>query len=143
MSNDNESKSALQIWIDALRSGNYEQGQERLVDVYFLDEESALTTCCCLGVACDLFDKEWLVGMAAIGYTSTTLVSERVASLLKNDGVVLHDFTSDTPPDCVSETLADANDQGFTFAQIADALENDPTQEGLSNWFGAHVPGRD
>lgn len=40
---------ARKVWVDALRSGEYKQGYNRL--------ETAQGTYCCLGVACDLYIK--------------------------------------------------------------------------------------
>ena len=46
-----EYEKRLAAWLDALRSGNYKQGKNRLRrDKYF----------CCLGVACDVYDSsQW------------------------------------------------------------------------------------
>ena len=47
--NDALNIPAIKVWIAALRSGNYKQGQQ-----YLKTEDDY----CCLGVACDLFSEE-------------------------------------------------------------------------------------
>ena len=48
-----------QKWIDALRSGNYEQGSEKLRNV---------SGYCCLGVLCDLYAQEYNTEWEFMGY---------------------------------------------------------------------------
>jgi hypothetical protein len=135
--------SNLQTWIDALRSGDYNQTSEHLmVDWVFDEDDNPIdrTAYCCLGVACSLFDPAWLLDMCENGDTATTDVSPVVAKKLKEDGVIL-DANSESPtPYSISYILGMKNDQGYSFAQIADALENDPTFDGLQQWFNDHAP---
>ena len=83
-------------WVAALRSGKYEQGRGalRTGDTY-----------CCLGVACDLIDP-----IAWDGRTWRDCAFDNIGLL---------PFIARGS----AETLADLNDSGDTFAQIADFIE--------------------
>jgi hypothetical protein len=138
--------SNLQKWIDALRSGDYEQGTEHLLNNWSTDEEGELVekdTYCCLGVACALFDPEWLMDRLAEDNTATTDVSVEVAMKLAEEGVNLESEFGEFDDENISFLLGTKNDHGYTFAQIADALENDPSLYGLTNWFDNHPPERE
>ena len=121
MLNENAKK-----WVEALRSGKYEQGSgalKRRVD----DGEYEF---CCLGVACELFGSG---------------IRQRV----RDDGCVVYGEDWETgwffslPPEVMralglsghmggfptslgTETLAGLNDTGKTFAEIADIIESEP-----------------
>ena len=43
-------KKRIQKWVDALKSGEYKQGQSRLRNIE--------NKYCCLGVACDIYEKQ-------------------------------------------------------------------------------------
>lgn len=45
-------------WTDALRSGKYEQGYNRLKNIILVSEGKDLVTHCCLGVLCELAVEE-------------------------------------------------------------------------------------
>jgi hypothetical protein len=51
-------KGALRKWVAALRSGGYEQGRRRLHNLDRSDSNNEKHTYCCLGVACEVFNKE-------------------------------------------------------------------------------------
>jgi hypothetical protein len=96
-------------WLEALRSGKYKQGKNVLYD--------AETNCfCCLGVAGDLCEipKEKLIEVGCKilsakefrGYKIPLALSER-------------DYTQDE----LQRELAEMNDNGKTFLQIADHIE--------------------
>jgi hypothetical protein len=51
-------KGALRKWVAALRSGEYEQGRERLHSLDRSDPDNEKHTYCCLGVACEVFNRE-------------------------------------------------------------------------------------
>lgn len=86
-------------WVAALRSGKYVQGQNRL--------RSRHNTYCCLGVFCDLADPD--------AWESST------------DGWFWGDRWDIAPipflTDAQAERLANLNDRGSTFNQIADEIE--------------------
>jgi hypothetical protein len=102
-----EQKELVQKWIDALRSGNYQQGQRRLRRVN--------NTYCCLGVLCDIVDPtKWVLvenaesfvfGQYSMAYLPPGILD--MAGLLK-----------------VGETLVRLNDyEGKSFTEIADYIE--------------------
>ncbi|HEV8263241.1 MAG TPA: hypothetical protein VGQ19_21085 [Burkholderiales bacterium] len=93
-------------WIEALRSGRYQQTQKALRndDGY-----------CCLGVLCDLVDPA--------GWSPSTIIR----------GEMNHDGETGMPSDKLTdsidlewgkaEALAELNDKGKSFAEIADYIE--------------------
>lgn len=101
-------------WVAALRSGEYQQTRQ----VLHSDEGY-----CCLGVLCDLHAKEtggaWLLTPSGHIYQQyDVLVPPRVlewAGMRSPDGK----FTDGTH---WGSTLADVNDGGGTFDQIADII---------------------
>ena len=119
------------IWVEALRSGKYKQATRKLRDD---------TSFCCLGVACDIFDpKGWMrekVPAAEGDYGMWLFRLERARTLLPRDvremfglrdsvgghAIILED--GEVSDDAL--TLADMNDQGLTFEEIADVIEEAP-----------------
>jgi hypothetical protein len=125
------------LWVDALRSGNYQQGigQLRCGDTY-----------CCLGVLCDLYDRD----QGGPGWHDKDTTYLRCDALLPGEvakwagiiavdpdfaltgefNVSLPDFRVDDPScanheyDLSSQNLTDVNDNGFSFLQIADLIES-------------------
>lgn len=129
--------SNLQIWIDALRSGKYQQVDGHLA-AHIVNDEVGY---CCLGVACHLFDPEYnILNIKSCAVTTKTANAlSEIAIYGQNDPAEYWGSTEIT----INEILAMANDRGFTFAQIADALEeyrNDPRIDVLKNWFIDHDP---
>jgi hypothetical protein len=126
------------LWVDALRSGEYEQGTSCL-----RSEDGRM---CCLGVLCDLYTKDGNWGAweepshLALGRLSvhgeTAILPIQVSKwaglnigleenwaspTLQSLGAISNmSITKETYHSCSS-----ANDLGFTFAQIADAIETD------------------
>lgn len=110
-------------WIEALKSGEYEQGSGALRDG---------DTYCCLGVLCDLHDKmhdrkkTWKNSSKHIGYNDysyggqTAILPQMVA---KWAGLQSHDPKVSGGDNGEHMTLSAANDFGFSFAQIADMIE--------------------
>jgi len=103
-----------QKWVSALRSGDYQQTQEHL------RTEDGF---CCLGVLCDLYGKEnnveWkLPGMSPY-YGFQSCVVELPLSVMEWAGV------EDDDPyiSAKRNTLAVINDNGTTFNEIADLIE--------------------
>lgn len=100
MLNDN-----VKAWVAALRSGDYEQGTGQLYDGLGY---------CCLGVGCHVADK-----------MGANLQRWEENGMLNADGknwlglqTSFGDFDNDN--------LADLNDNGSTFAEIADIIESEP-----------------
>lgn len=100
-------------WIKALRSGEYQQCKKRL---------RKGDSFCCLGVACDLYIKagnlldavdlghEWIYGMSAIILPG---VVQQWLGLNNPLGGYARD-----------KALTGRNDEGMSFSEIADIIEN-------------------
>ena len=118
------------IWVDALRSGEYSQGDGRLYN----GEDY-----CCLGVLCDIHSKmtgqgvwthskdedgiDWVVYRDNIygfdsGETLLRSVVEWAGLLEDNPYVGGYDC-----PNGSYSTLAELNDHGFTFEELSDIIQ--------------------
>lgn len=129
-------KENIQKWVDALRSGEYDQGFSRLETLYIEDGEIIHRKLCCLGVACRVFmanNPGEMIADDDIIKNRTTFVSVKSPE----------DFESGILPNIVKEwlevvetnpiirdaeghyhTAASLNDSGsYTFEGIADLLE--------------------
>lgn len=93
-------------WLAALRSGKYEQGQSQL--------RPTDTEFCCLGVLCDLLNPHWDKRPTGDGYNHAsggvmfTSTPVRVTAGLSTNA---------------ESQLMKMNDDGISFAQIADYIE--------------------
>lgn len=107
-----------QLWLDALRSGEYEQGAGRL------HSEGGF---CCLGVLCDLYAKE-------NGASWTQPTSDEPNDYGMNGEYVylpkdiaqwanINQFGVIVRGDHNHIDLADMNDKGQTFVEIAEAID--------------------
>jgi uncharacterized protein YeaC (DUF1315 family) len=121
-----------QKWIDALRSGKYEQGSEKLRTV---------SGYCCLGVLCDLYAQEHNTEWEFRGIEETNLqpkdywyfedqsefVPESVmdwAGFTENCPVVKIDVEEDDEDSWFyHEGLADLNDSGYTFNELSKLIQ--------------------
>ena len=105
------------LWLEALRSGKYEQGTG------CLNKNSKY---CCLGVACDLFKDNLTVGIHEDGYTlydgEVTMAPPTITSMLD-----LVDGSGNIFPFSDSEALLPLtslnDDIGRNFTEIADIIE--------------------
>lgn len=102
-------------WLNALRSGKYQQGQDKLHQ-----ERNGQHYYCCLGV----------LQMEVLGCTSPTPNKEEVCSIgvLREKGITFYDqgeIAGDPFLESLGESASDANDHGRTFTEIADALEQE------------------
>jgi len=107
MLNENAKK-----WVAALRSGQYEQGKHCL--------KTADGKFCCLGVAIEVAQANGVVrkGVPEVNYLRGEFEAVRVWLGLAN-----HEGNYRTG------ALAEQNDRGVTFTEIADIIESEP--EGL------------
>lgn len=118
-------------WVDALRSGKYEQssGQLRSEDGF-----------CCLGVLCDIYGKEkkkksfdeygcFLLGGAehlAVGINQFLPAKVSKWAGIDKSRLHYHDKLEHQVVTSKSEALDDLNDtRKYTFEQIADVIEKD------------------
>jgi hypothetical protein len=123
-----------QKWIDALRSGEYEQGSEKLRSV---------SGYCCLGVLCDLYAQEHNTEWEFRGNEETNLQPEDYwyfdgkgeflpksvmdwAELESNNPIVRSDIdvvNANGEDDCFYNEIANLNDMGYTFNDLSKMIE--------------------
>lgn len=122
-----------QKWIDALRSGNYEQGSEKLRTV---------TGYCCLGVLCDLYSKEQGAEWEFRGLDENThqttdywyfedqseflpeSVKEWAGLPVVNPSVRVDVTDNDDEDDWFyNDEIANLNDSGYTFNELSNVIE--------------------
>jgi hypothetical protein len=105
-----------QKWVDALRSGEYQQTQRRLHD------ENGF---CCLGVLCDLYGKENNVEWEHSSYNNNAYMFQDMATILPLSVVEWSGVGEGNPlVNDGDSSLAKLNDQGSTFNEIADVIEH-------------------
>lgn len=135
---DQVNQEAVRLWLQALRSGEYQQGQSylRRDDKY-----------CCLGVACEVAIahgipvKKVEIGRGIISYVyddadgSNQMLLRVVAEWLGFDTANQHYWNNPvvwTEEGHTTQSLAALNDSGLSFADIADIIERNwliPTEE--------------
>lgn len=105
-----------QKWLEALRSGKYEQGQS------FLNAQDKL---CCLGIGCELFatrDYDNPGGIMSYDGCITTAPKSVI------DALALRGILGDTDGSEGYHGLSAMNDGlGLTFSEIADVVESNPS----------------
>ena len=134
-------------WVAALRSGEYQQTQQTLC----VNDEQGTRGFCCLGVLCDMFAKEHPTAgqwerQAEITEVGFLLPDSQAATfatppLLVRDWAGLKSYVGNcesseelrtafaahfelsSTDDDHGDSLASANDNGATFEQIADFIE--------------------
>ena len=123
-----------QKWVNALRSGEYEQGSEKLYSGRGY---------CCLGVLCDLYSKENGLKWEFRGDDVIKTEDEIVSSQLQKFDYFYFDDESEFLPESVKEwaelrveceygedarfyvdEIANVNDSGYSFTQLAEIIEN-------------------
>ena len=117
------------LWVGALRSGNYGQYKG------FLRDKDTEDSFCCLGVLCDLYTKEtgegrWDQGLfiaGQFGGSSPTVlpraVREWAGILLSDPEAPIAVKTKDSGNLKLKVELSFLNDSDLTFSQIADVIE--------------------
>jgi hypothetical protein len=101
-------------WVAALRSGKYKQGQKVL--------RSAKDKFCCLGVLCDIKNPaQWDSGLC--GYEFAGHVHFVPSEIREWAGLPQSLGGAEVTINGTIDSLADHNDAGRTFAEIADAIE--------------------
>lgn len=123
-------------WVEALRSGDYEQGKRRLAV-----KNDGETKFCCLGVACELAIEAGLPitrvdlersGATVIGYQQDTEASlpyiEKInlPHLVRDWLGLASDAGSFVNPSGGLEYLTGLNDRGKAFSAIAAIIESEP-----------------
>lgn len=140
--------SVKRAWVEALRSGKYEQGQSWLAQQF----ANGVRQYCCLGVLCDVAGAPYSVrddgeGTTFLDYGQSDEENDKEEVLPKhlmkafelpqrNPIVLVNDWRGKINK-WEKLTLAKLNDDDFTFPQIADLIEYfidaEPDGEGLQN----------
>ena len=113
-------------WVEALRSGEYKQGKGHLRNEV-MDAED---TFCCLGVLCDIIPEVQWVRVEEdsnhIQYHIARHEDLEDGTVLPRSVASLVGFPDGNPDIMYSfnrTTLAEENDKGMTFEEIADLIE--------------------
>lgn len=110
-------------WVDALRSGNYQQGTEVLHSI-----TNEVSYFCCLGVLCEM-NKEHLDVMVVNRMSRVITEYDHRQSFLPSKLVGAYGFHDDLGLNIVDDekTLAALNDAcDYSFSDIADIIEANP-----------------
>lgn len=109
-------KTSVKLWLRALRSGKYKQTRE------YLHTDSGY---CCLGVACEIYNK---THKSKVNYKGPldeeSLNDPKVAIVARWLG--LEEGTGQFMGETNHSSLADLNDKGQSFKEIADLIESNP-----------------
>jgi hypothetical protein len=130
-------KEIADQWVSALRSGEFIQGEQVLTQVH----GNGTKTYCCLGVLSELacraevipapIGERTMIERDGVQEEVTALIYGTVASQSKTiaPGVVVEwaglSHGNPIADDYDGRTLAGLNDNGYTFAEIADIIERD------------------
>lgn len=122
-----------EIWLEALRSGLYQQGRSLLK---YKNNRSGEMFYCCLGVLSDLAEKQGVVSCWAdiasyksYGGTETVYCfGEHARACLPQEvmdwaGIDTPFGELATPLDDIYNSLSSVNDAGMSFLQVADIIE--------------------
>jgi hypothetical protein len=105
-----------QKWVSALRSGDYQQTQNRLHNEYGF---------CCLGVLCDLYIKENHLEWEPSTHYKNAYAFQNMAKILPLSVRKWAGVEGCNPHiNGGGSTLVRLNDSGSTFEQIADVIEH-------------------
>lgn len=112
-------------WTKALRSKKYKQGTQYL---------SKQNKYCCLGVLYDLFGAEWVqcpyeeeawMAKEELDRINNIEEDEKAWQMLESCGILPPKFMQEIGlDDCTADRLACMNDDGTSFAKIADWIES-------------------
>lgn len=129
-------KAKITEWIAALRSGDYKQGEKILLTV----EDGGEKRYCCLGVACELARKNnWIDGW----WEGNWFLTARFDPINEGKLAATKMFYQYLPPslaqllgitpccDLPKGSAASMNDNGATFEEIADAIEDAFLKQGI------------
>lgn len=103
-----------QKWVSALRSGDYQQTKN------YLHTDNGF---CCLGVLCDLYGKEHNVEWDLVEDEDHNYYRFQDGEASLPLSVIEWAGVEDTNPSIPGKSLAELNDNGSTFNEIADLIE--------------------
>ena len=109
-------KEARKLWVRALCSGLYKQGET------YLHREDEY---CCLGVACEIYPGVLEVRVDGRGVTSYDAKAESLPDSVK-DWLGLRTNFGDYVGDDAENALTLDNDTGLSFEEIAAIIESEP-----------------
>lgn len=125
-----------QKWLEALRSGKYQQGSGQLREVHYCEEWSD-TYHCCLGVLADiagaplsLFEDDGFLGSGQSISTSSDNADHFGLGPQGNEGDPQYEADEPRSLTTLQRKLASMNDNRRSFAEIADWIEiNVPAEQ--------------
>lgn len=107
-------------WIEALRSGKYQQGKRML-------RHRETNNFCCWGVLCDIVDpagwREPVMNGDGYGYLNPSNTGMPPEVVYEKCGLVYNPDTGLLQSDTIADELASMNDNGKSFKEIADKIE--------------------
>lgn len=110
------------FWLKELRSGKYQQG------IGYLCND---TKYCCLGVGSEVFKTDATIVCTGISGRKFYDGSSSIAPFYLGEALGLFGSLGESKTSYIygdkSESLSSYNDQGKTFAEIADIIEQDPS----------------
>ena len=123
-------KEIKELWLNALRSGEYKQCRGRLMK----ETSEGQRSFCCLGVLTDLALKEGVIehkwelehNRIQMNYDYFVVNNEvgcLIPEVMKWAGIDTPDGTYYTGKNKISDELSTKNDRGASFKQIADIIE--------------------
>ncbi|WP_136623946.1 hypothetical protein [Bradyrhizobium centrolobii] len=99
-------------WVKALRSKRYRQASGNLRE----KQSNKRYSYCCLGVLCHTMGVKWKTGVPVL---NDTIMEAQGEAYLSYDALKMVGLDDDT-----QRQLATMNDEGYTFRDIADHIEN-------------------
>lgn len=114
-------------WLKALRSGDYKQGDQRLKGRNDYDDT---VRHCCLGVLCELAAEK--INISVTNWEPSDDFTEYLfddceallpKSVIEWSGLETHNPIVTDPSTGEQTSIADLNDGGYSFAEIADVIE--------------------
>lgn len=125
-------KSDVKKWVEALRSGDYQQGIEYLCNE---DEISGNFTYCCLGVACDILtENDWV---KVLDSTMWSIGEHKAFDMIPTYDLPCWEYAETTSfpskeilkkmglDTVYAQKLVELNDSGWSFEKIANKIEKD------------------
>lgn len=118
-------KQVKEKWINALRSGDYQQGRHALKNTSYDNKDNY----CCLGVLCDLYLKETPTANWSLQWDDSWQFETKtghVEQVLPKEVVAWAELKDENPiveRNNFKDSIASYNDKGTTFIEIAQLIE--------------------
>lgn len=111
----------IQKWVDALRSGEYKQTKNTLKEV---TEGGETVGYCCLGVYAEVHKLN--------GYENMGVVFDESGDVINEGPEEIYDRIRDNVYDYIVNEGIEMNEDGYSFDEIADMIEEEYT-----NWYAS------